>query len=385
MVAQLRSARGRLLWFLFLLLVFPVINQLFNFIHSAPLKKTETAVKPTFSWRGLGEGSFQQGFARYCNDYVGFRPDMIRTVNQIEFSLFSKMTSDRGIVIGRHNDLFWRDYIESYCGIDYKGDNYPVESLWKLKKIQDTLERLGKMFVLVHSGSKASYFPDDIPAHFIYRSDGKTNLKNYLYIADSLGIHQINLNSWFASLHDKKPHHLFNRQGIHWNLYGAFFAADSLISYIESMRKIQMPHPHIVRIEKSYKAHHDEDDLESVLNLVFPVDTAAYWYPVIRYDDSTGRAKPKIIYIGDSFISPMLSDGLFNSNTDPEYWFYFRTAIFKNWEDEPSRKEIKDYDWPGAIQKADGIVLMFTITQLVESSHIFIDKAYSYYYPGQVN
>lgn len=383
MATQLGSARGRLLWFLLFLMVFPLVNQVFNIIRSAPLKKTPVNDKPVFSWKGFWDGSWQEGFGKFCNDNVGFRPDMVRTVNQINFSLFKNMTSNRGIIVGRHNDLFWSDYIEAYCGIDYKGDSYPVESLIKLKKIQDTLERSGKMFVLVHSGSKASYFPEDIPGNFICRTDGKNNLKNYVRIADSLGIHQVNFNSWIASLHGKKPHHLFNRQGIHWNLYGAYFAADSLISYIEGVRKIRMSHPHIVSIEKFHKAHHDEDDLESMLNLVFPVDTTAYWYPEIRYDDSTGRAKPKVIFIGDSFISPLLSDGLFNSFTDPEYWFYFRTAIFKNWEDETSRKEIKDYDWPAAVQKADGIVLMFTATQLVESSHIFIDKAYSYYYPGK--
>jgi len=382
MVTQLRSAKGRLLWFIFLLIAFPVINQSFDIIHSAPLKRLEISRKPTPSWKGLWDGSYQEGLANYCNDAVGFRPDMIRVVNQINFSLFNHMNSV-GATVGRHNDLFWGNYIESYCGKDYKGDNYPEESLWKLKRIQDTLERMGKMFVLVHSGSKASYFPEDIPGDVNCRGDGKTNLKNYVRIADSLGIHQINFNSWFASLHGKKAHPLFNKQGIHWNLYGAYFAADSLISYIEQAKKIRMPHPHIVRIEQSYKARHDEDDIESLLNLVFHIDTTAYWYPEIQYDDSAGRTKPKVIYIGDSFISPLLTDGLFNSNTDPEYWFYFGTAIFKNWEDMASRKEMDKYDWPGALKKTDCVVVMYTITGLVDASPTFINKAYGYYYPGK--
>ena len=379
---QLRSARGRLLWFILILIAFPAINQQFNIIRSAPLKKLEGSHKPAFSWSGFWDGSYQEGMGKYCNDSVGFRADMIRTVNQIDFSFFGNKSST-GVIVGHHHNLFWRDYIESYCGTDYKGDNYPIESLYKLKKIQDTLERMGKMFVLVHSGSKASYFPEDIPDHFVCRSNGKTNLKNYVRIADSLGIHQINFNSWFASLHGKKAHHLFNKQGIHWNMYGAYFASDSLISYIEHAKNIRMMHPHIIKIERSYEVRYGEDDLESLLNLIFPVDTTAYWYPEIRYDDSTNRTKPKVIYIGDSYISPLLQDGLFNSNTDPEYWFYFGTAIFKDWENQSIRKQIDDYDWPAAIKKADCIVVMYTITQLVESSHIFIDKAYSYYYPGK--
>lgn len=382
MDTQLRSARGRLLWFILLLMVFPLVNHWTDIINSGQLQRVEYNRKPRLSANDLWDGSYQDSMSKYCNDSVGFRSDMIRTINQLHFSLFRNMNTV-GATEGYHHNLFWGDYIESYCGKDYKGDNYPLESLRKLKKIQDTLEKLGKTFVLVHSGSKASYFAEDIPDDVHCNSGGKTNLKNYIRIADSLGIHQVNFNSWIASLHGTKPHHLFNKQGIHWNLYGAYFAADSLISYIEHARKIHMPHPHIVRIERSYKAQRGEDDIESLLNLFLPVDTTAYWYPEIKYDDTTGRTKPKVIYIGDSFISPLLCDGLFNSNTDPEYWFYFNTAIFADWENQSIRKQIDDYDWHTALQKTDCVVMMYTITQLVDASHIFIDKAYSFYYPGK--
>lgn len=337
--------------------------------------------RPKLSWQSWWNGTYQDSLARHCNDSVGFRADLIRTVNQLNFSVFGNMNS-AGVVEGKRNNLFWGDYINSYCGSDYKGDDYPIESLWKLKKIQDTLERLGKTFVLVHSGSKASYFCDDIPATATWRADGKNNLKNYVRIADSLGIHQVDLNSWIAALRYKKPHHLFNKQGIHWNLYGAYFAADSIISYIEQRRNIRMPHPRVVKIDRSYKPRNKEDDIEMVLNLIYPVDTTAYWYPDLKYDDDTTLAKPKVIYIGDSFISPLLADGLFNSNTDPEYWFYFRLVIFKDWENEHNRKEMKDYNWQEAIGKADCIVMAYTITQLVDASPLFIDQAYDYYYPG---
>lgn len=383
MAIQLRSARGRLLWFILLLMIFPAINQRFNIIKSAPLKLVGGNAKPAFSWKGWWKGSYQDSMAKFCNDSVGFRADMIRTVNQVNFSCFKNMNLS-GIIVGRNNNLFWLDYITSYCGTDYGGDDMPLEPMRKLKKIQDTMERMGKMFVLVHSGSKASYFAADIPDELHCHSDGKTNLKNYIRIADSFGIHQINFNSWVASLNGKKEHHLFNKQGIHWNPYGAYFVADSLISYMENVRKIHMPHPHIVSIEHTYKARYNEDDLESLLNLIFPVDTTAYWYPEIRYDDTVGLTRPKVIYIGDSYISALMYDGIYNAHTDPEYWFYFDRAIFfKDWQNESLRKQIDDYDWPGALEKADCVVVMYTITGLVNNASKFIDKAYNYYYPGK--
>jgi len=359
-------------------MIFPFINQHFDIITGRPLRGVGGNTKPVFTWQGWWDGTYQQGLEKHCNDSIGFRPDMIRTVNQVNFSIFKELNTSN-VILGHHNNLIYWDYISAYYGDDYAGDNFPMESMRKLKKIQDTLEKMGKLFVMVHAGSKASYFAEDIPDYLPRRADGKNNLNNYIRVADSFGIHQINFNAWIASLKGKKERDLFNKQGIHWNLYGAYFAIDSLISYIENVKKIQMQHPHIVSIEHSYEARYDEDDIEHQLNLIYPVDTTAYWYPQIQYDTSDNLAKPRMIYIGDSFNNTFLFDGILNVGTDAQYWYYFQTAVKKNWFSKP----IDEYDWKGALEQADCIVMMYTATQLVIASPDFINKVYDHYYPGK--
>ncbi len=379
---EFRTARGRLLIFILFLLACPLLNHHYKIIKSAALNCIWPAQKPVFSLAAWWDCSYQNSLTGYLNDAIGFREDMIRVNNQLDFSIFNKINAG-SVIMGGHHNLFYLDYIEAYCGTDYAGDNYLVPELVKMKKVQDTLERMGKLFVFVHAGNKASYYSEDLPTDIPCNSAGKTNLKNFIRIGDSLGIHQIDFNSWFVSLKGKTPHPLFNKQGIHWGLYGALFAVDSLIRYIEHNKGIRMVHPHWSEIEHSHVARRSEDDMERLLNLIFPMDTVTYWYPKLNWDDSAGCTKPKVIYIGDSFGWTFMHDGILNSNTDGEYWNYFRSSVGKDFDHTAIAYEMKDYNWPEAIHKADCIVVMYTAAQLVRTSAAFIDSAYHYYYPAK--
>jgi len=379
---ELKTARGRLFLLIFLLISFPLLNYHSNIISSAHLYGVEYATSPAWSWHSWWDGSFQRDEDLYINDNVGFRADLIRFNNQINFSFFDKIISCC-VVRGLHDNLFYNDYVEAYCGTDYAGDNYPVNDLVKMKKVQDTLEHLGKLFVFIHAGSKASYFAEDIPTDIPCNSAGKTNLKNYIRIGDSLGIHQIDFNSWFVSLKGKMPHDLFNKQGIHWGLYGALFAVDSLTRYIEHRRGIHMIHPKWDEIEKTYNARRLEDDMERTFNLILPMRTAEYWYPKWHYDDSPGLMKPRVIYIGDSFGWTFMHDGIMNANTDPEFWIYFRDAYGKDFDNGALTHDMGSYKWREVLQKTDCVVMMYTASQLVRSGTTFIDSAYNYYYPAK--
>lgn len=379
---QLRSARGRLLWFMVLLLVLPLANKELHFINSGELHGVGNSAKPGFSWRSWWDGTYQPDMDKYCNDAIGFRPDMIRTVNQLNYTFFNK-TNTGNVILGKRHDLLFWDYIEAFRGLNYHGDQYPVASLYKMKKIQDTLEKLGKGFVMVHAGSKISYFADDIPDWMPTNPTGKNDLRNYVRVADSLGINQIDFNSWLVSMRGKWPHHPYNRQGIHWNMYGGYYVIDSLTRYMERAKHIRMMRPEIVKIDRSHKARMNEDDVEAILNVIFPTDTTEYWYPEIRYRDTAGAARPKVIYIGDSFVWTLINDGIFGQDTDPEYWHYCRTAVFKDYHNEAGYKTLDNFDWKASLDKADYIVLIYTATQLVLSSDEFVNRFYNYYYPGK--
>ncbi len=391
---ELKTARGRLFFLILVLLAFPLLNHHYKIIKSSPLKDVMPTEKPAFSYWGLWDGSYQASLNSYLNDVVGFREDMIRFVNQIDFSFFNKINVP-DFIIGKNNDLFFKEYIDAYCGIDYNGDEHLLTLMLKMKAVQDTLEKMGKTFVFVHAASKVSYNPEDIPDNWNCKPNGKTNLKTFVHLEDSLGIHQIDFDSWFVSLKGKTEHSLFIKQGIHWSLYGSMYAVDSLIRFIERSRNIEMLHPVWTQTDYTYMARNEEGDMERLLNLVFPIDTGAYWYQRWQYV-STGHkkvTKPMIIYIGDSFMKTLFNNGIMNSDSASQFWYY--NAVFipnpaqpiVSWDNFNYQwvdlGHVYDIKWQETIQKADCIVLVYTASRLISTSAIFIENAYAYYYPSK--
>src|SRR5205085_8642480 len=100
-----------------------------------------------------------------------------------------------------------------------------------------------------------------------------------------------------------------SKQGIHYTIYGALYAADSINKYIEQRRGIKMLHPSFNKVISTPHARRTDDDLGTVLNLMFPIQEQFY-YAEGGYSSDTIVSKPKVIYIGDSFIWPMLFGGI---------------------------------------------------------------------------
>ena len=110
-----------LLSFAFVVLVLPFVQQCFPFITSGELSGDFTnAPDVEFSWAKWIDGSYQKGKADFCNDHLGFRPDLLRLNNQIDFSLFGECHAV-WTLLGTHQCLFQAPYIEAYYGRDFVG------------------------------------------------------------------------------------------------------------------------------------------------------------------------------------------------------------------------------------------------------------------------
>ncbi len=368
-----------LLSFAFVVLVLPFVQQCFPFITSGELSGDFTnAPDVEFSWAKWIDGSYQKGKADFCNDHLGFRPDLLRLNNQIDFSLFGECHAV-WTLLGTHQCLFQAPYIEAYYGRDFVGYKSILERSIKLKAIQDTLARLGKSLVLVYAPNKARFFPEYFPENRMHEQKTVTNYEEYRRLGDSLGINQIDMNAWFVSMKNKSKELLFAKQGIHWTVYGEILAGDSLTRYIERTRHIHVPHPDWSQIEHSTEPRSGDDDVERGLNLIFPITTETFGYPVIKDVPDSGFKKPNVIYVGDSYAFKMLIFGIpGRMNGNCEYWGYFNDVhgINGTWA-----TYIKDYDWKGAIDKNDCVALVYTEFNLRDLGSGFIDAAYDRYYP----
>ena len=369
-----------LLGFVMIVVFLPLIQQCLPVITSAPLYGYfQLSPEISFTPETWIDGSYQEGKSKYLNDHVSFRPDFIRLNSQIDYSLFTKMNTGWG-VIGKKGCILDMNYINSWNGADFVGYDSALAKLMKLKALQDTLGKLGKSLVLVHTATKPYFYADCIPGKYIRQKKQPTNFDVLRHIGDSLGIHQIDMNSWFCAMKDTSKELLYPKQGIHWSYYGAMLAGDSLVKYLEKLRHIQMPHPRWINVRHTTEPNATDNDIAGVMNLIWPVTTETFAYGEISCDSDTTKTKPSAVYIGDSYTITLIANNYFNCiNSNWEFWFYFRQL--HKMPNGLAEYPMENHDWQGALDIADCVILVYNAANLNKLGSGFIEAAYGHYFP----
>jgi len=387
---ELKTARGRLLFFLLMIIVLPFLEYSFNFIKSGDLEGAFVKSPDVqFSFENWWDGNYQKQKALFLNENVGFRPDLVRVNNQIDFSFFKKLHA-QNVYLGHDDYFFDKDYVDEYEGIAYMGDEVIRNEIIKLRRIQDTLERAGKTFLLIYAPSKPYYLPEKIPEILLPKDGQKiSNYKTFKRIGDSIGLRQLDFNALFMAMKDTAHNLLITKQGYHWSVYGSLLAADSFIKFIERERKIKMPELTLSTMHYSEHAQDEDMDFIKVANLLFPVTKERFSYPEYFYNSDPSKSKPKIIYIGDSFVWQWAHYGLMtHTNSNWEFWYYFN-AVWdqKSLDAGSSNLKIDNYNWQRSLPDADCVVAVFTPMNLhlFGSKTFFVEKMYDYYYSGNSN
>ncbi|MCW3121662.1 MAG: hypothetical protein JWQ38_1154 [Flavipsychrobacter sp.] len=367
--------------FLFMVLLSPMLQYSFSFVKSGPLNGIfNIAPNVNFSWQKWMDGTYQDGKSKFINDNIGFRPDLIRANDQVDYSCFNKVHSEWRIIAGRNYNAFQDVYIYAHTGKDFVGYETVRIRMKKLKAVQDTLQRLGKSLVLIYAPGKADFYSEDIPKAYDSGKQNVTNMAAYAHAGDSLGVNQINFNSWFIAMKQASKELLYPKQGFHWSVYGSLLAADSFVSYTERLRNIRMPHPVLSNMVHTTEARETDDDLAKGLNLIFPTVKETFTYPEVTYPEDKTLARPKTIYIGDSFLFTWMNTGFMdNTNEQWQIWYYFR-HLLNSGNHEPEKIPMPA-DWINELNKNDYIVLMYTSRNLGPLGDGFIEQAYDHFYP----
>ncbi len=374
-----KTAKRWLVYVLLLIVLLPLAEQQFGFIKSGPLlcgSKQNPNTKLTL--RAWWDGTYQNAKSLYLNDSVGFRPDLVRLSNQLDFSLFRKLSA--GDIIGYDGYVFGREDVTEYCGSPYMGEEVIRAELIKVKRLQDTLQRLGKTFIFAYAPSKAHCMPAQIPGLLTkIKVAGVSNYSTFRTIGDSLHLNQLDYVALFRSMNDTTQNQLMTRQGFHWSVYGSLVAADTMIKFIERERNIKMPGLVLTKMHYSDTARDSDNDLVKCTNLIFPLSGERYSYPEYYYHADTNATRPKAIFIGDSFIWGLVGNGfLQNSVADWKYWTYFNDVY-----SEHGAADIRAYDWKKALSESDCVVILMTPMNfhILTWKRRFLQMMYDYYYP----
>ncbi len=341
---------------------------------------TETQTKPELTSESFLHGTFQRDVEAYLKQNCGFREPLTRLYNQILWTFFryAKVVEDKRVIITDDNWMFEPWTVEEYY--QSRSYNYAVDSLEMAQKLEAEAQRILELqqalepynthlFVALLPG-KEQICGEHIPKGFHYSREKKiTAYEFYAKRFKELGINHVNFAEWFMQMKDTVSWPLFPQTGTHWSNLAAQHATDTLVRYMENLAGINMMN---ILLDKDFQRTLKPDaDLESLLNLIWPVkkqpNRLSFAYP--DYDSTVVR--PTLITIGDSFYWNILNFiPVWDLFEKVPYWYYFSTAFFDD-DDLKVTHKIGELDVLQEVIDADFVMLSYSTGTLYEMSNGF--------------
>lgn len=364
---------------LMVFLFMPIVQEWTDFIPVKLLKGAfEPTPKPELTFENYCSNTYQAQIEKYVSENFGFREPVIRLYNQYVWSAFNK-TYCHFIVPGKKGYLYYDLAVNEHYGTEllkhYNSNEEAMKDadaeLRQMNKLRHVLKDYGIEFVAFIAPDKPEVYPEYLP-----RRDADTSTihmtEYYSRRMDEMGFPFINMTDWFMSMKDTVSFPLFPKTDSHWR-YSAVYGYDSLFRFINTLDgEAKFPNIHIGP-PIAYESDEMEGD-EETLNLIFRIrgDKTKYKSDII-VDDDTIHRKPKVLFVGDSFIWSMSQFMPARQIlADKEIWFYNNTAFvgFEN-----SSMSVKDIDRLSHILNADYVVFYSAGHQWWEATYGFAKDA----------
>jgi len=306
--------------FLFLLWA-PVIQEQLNIFHGGELRGA--FVKPdniAFSFTDWFNGNYAERKEAYIRTNFGFQGDLVRLHNQIDYSLFS-IANAKDVVVGKNDYLYEQQYIDSYLGQDFAGDEKVIKKAAWIKELQDTLQNHGIFLFVVFAPGKGSFYPEYIPRNHWTEKKPRTNYEACVEAAQRQGLNLLDLKSYFSAMKDTSRYRLYPRRGMHWSYYGDVLAFDTMVNYVRQKTGFAMTGFKIDSIQLSKFPRSRDHDAEQALNLIVDYDLDTLAYPFFSAADTARNLN--FLVEGDSYYWNMY---MFNSPLifrNCSFWYYF--------------------------------------------------------------
>jgi hypothetical protein len=286
--------------FLFVLLCIPALHHILGLKDINPLKGAYILTPlPDLSYRSWNKQDYQQKFEKYIEDNIGFRPQIVKLTNQINYSLFKEL-NPQGIIIGEENYLYEAPYILSKAGKDFIGSDSLNQISKNIKSLQKELNKIKTKLLVILAPDKVTFYPEYLPKKYRDRTPtDSTNFKVFsnLLIQDS--INHIDFNRLFLRWKDTSKYPLFPKYGTHWSSYGWTLAADTIIKKLEGISSQKYNQISIKNIELTENLRDTDYDIGECLNLLFKLPSHSMAYPSLVFDSI--YKKPKVLVLGDSY------------------------------------------------------------------------------------
>lgn len=341
---------------------------------------TKETIIPEANFANFCDRSLQDSTEAYLKKHYGFREPLTRLHNQTQWALFrySQVEEDQRIVITPDNWIFepWtvEEYYQSHAYQHAKDSVEMAEKLeaeaQRLLEIQEFLEPYGTHLFVALLPGKEQVCGEHMPKNTAYFLDKKiTAYDFYKNRFKELGVNHIDLGEWFVQMKDTVSYPLFPQTGTHWSNLAAIHSADTLVRYMEWLSDSNMVN---ICIDKTFRRTLKPDaDLESLMNLIWPLQKEPNYLASATYDYDTTAWRPRLITIGDSFYWNILNyTPVWDVFESVPFWYYFSTAYFDD-EDLKVAHKISDLDVLQEVIDADFVMLAYSTVSLYKMSNGF--------------
>ena len=268
-----------------------------NWLEVSPLPM------PTFA--DLRTARYQETLARRFNEGFAGREWIFQCTQEAYIHLFN--TAQGPAVLGRHHSTFFHDPPYDFVG-EYSVERLPADTLDYIVKglrlWRDSCLSRGVGFAIVITPSKASVYPEDLPAAWQRRHDPRSRAyDNFVRLLQREQIRYVDghLLTLDAKKHASAP--VFPLGGTHWEQYSSLETTNALLRELaaqgQPVRPIENTHRWV-----DYNPLGEDSDMTDIIQPLFrwtyPVNRITY--PPVPLAESR---RPSLTVIGGSFVGDM--------------------------------------------------------------------------------
>lgn len=345
----------------------------------------EDITPPKWNMEALRSGATVKAISDWFDARVGLRSFWVRLDNQIDYSLF-RQTAQRGdgtrLVLAPGDWLYERQYIEFATNKSKLAPEECARRVERMRRVEAKLARRGIPLLYVIAPSKASVYPEHIPAEFFREKKPEQIVTSWELGRDYLpnsGVSYIDGPTLYERWKREGVPDLFARSGTHWSYVSALRIWDEIRASLNP----RLAHPIPPLQFAPLQAHRPQNNDRDLLDLANLLVSRPYEHPLpkptmIPQKEVKTADLPRILWVHDSF-GWVLIEELYESNSArPSNSLYYFATEMKIPGGIATDRKIAEIDWPTYLRDYDAIVLVWTeIAYEFDSCGFFeaIDKA----------
>ena len=348
-----------------MVLCLPVVQHATHIFKIKQLDGFTAPVEPVkLSLETFRNQTYQEYVRKNLQNNFGFRDIYIRAYNQLVYSCFHE-TTNHNIVMGKNGELYLKQYTDVFTGKALRDHYGTVDSariamqqnVERTRRLIDTLKRYGTDIIVVLAPSKPLIYPECLPDPIQREHYPFSIQEEYAKLYAQAGVEHINFVPLFREFKKTSHYPVYTKYGTHWAYSTIPFVADTILQKIASVKGHPMPHVIYGDSNITVRYANSDKELESQLNLLFPLRHNRIPNPRYRLEQGDRFRKPNLLVVGDSYYTQLDNTDFVKAFRQVDYWKYNETAYSDKKERSGKIPLLQRYE---IITQADIILLIFT-------------------------